>query len=658
MAAVYEQDREMSAGSGGMPASVDYGPRSGDPTPEATAPASDQGSSAPPQEASPTPAPSTADAGPQPAATETPPASDDAAGGSGTAAAGAAPSAGAEGSNAEPAPAADASAADTGGTPHTGLDTADATISDLTGGTGGLGDVTDGLTGLSPASGLASDLTGIVDGTGLDTTGLGTGMLSGLVNEVASVPDTLLSSGGVIGGAVDGVTGLVDTTLGSTLDSALGLDTPLGTASLLSPVSNLLGDVDSSVQHLPLLAVDGGDLGSASAGNPNDTGVAGLLDSSLGTDSVLSPVSNLVGDASSGLHDLPLANLNGGDIGTAIVGDLNGSSSGNLVDLGAGQSADGIGVGVLSTPASDGHLLDANALAVGSHGPELVNADLAPALNTDAATSLLNGGDLTDLGSASSPLLAIHGAASDASVGDLDSSSSGHLIDVSAGPSDANGLGVDVLATPSDPGHTVDIGAVDTGANGPQLADASLLHDTGLLSDTGVPALNGIDVPSLGSASDLLNTDSSLATLNGGNNAADGGVAGGSIGNLVGSSTGHLLDADIGPTQSGDSLNILAAPTPADHTVSANAVDVGSDGPQLGDLGVLTGDAAPISIPAAGTGVDSLAGNVLSTTEAAASPAEAAPVHAVTETADVQSIVPAAVTGDHGVLDVLGHQVI
>src|SRR5262249_44443112 len=151
--------------------------------------------------------------------------------------------------------------------------------------------------------------------------------------------------------------------------------------------------------------------------------------------------------------------------------------SGHLVDAGAGQSADGVGVGLLATADSDGHVLDANVLGVGSHGPELVNADLAPGLNGDGATALLNGLDLTDLGTTSDPLLAVHGGGSDAIVGDLNGSSSGHLADVSAGPQDAAGTGINVLATPSDTGHTLDIGAVDVGSAGPQLADVNLLND-------------------------------------------------------------------------------------------------------------------------------------------------------------------------------------
>lgn len=653
MAVGNEQERELAAGSGGMPATSDYGARSHPPGPGGYSP-SDQGSSAPPSEASANPPSAPSDMNPQPAGGEDSSASNDTGTGSDMASGGTPPAnaGGAEGSSGESGTTPDTSGADTdtGATLQPVLDTVDGTMSDLTGGTSALGDATDVLNGLPVASGLASGLTGIIDSAGVDTggiTGLDTGALSGLVNEVASLPDTLLS-GGAVDGVVNGVTGLLD----STLNSTLGLDTPLGTG-LLSPVSNLLGDVGDSLQSLPLVDVAGGALGSATAGNPNDTGITGLLDSSLGSESILSPVSNLVSDVDHGLQALPLVNLNGGDVGTASVGDLNGSSSASLVDIGAGQSADGIGIGLLSTADSDSHLLDVNALGVGSGGPQLVSADLVPALNGDAVAPLLNGLDLSDLGTTAGPLLSVHSAASDATIGDLGSSSSGHLLDISAGPQDANGLGIDALATPSSDGHTVDIGAVDTGSDGPQLADASLLNDAGL------PSLNGVEIPSLGSATGLIDTDSSLVTLNGGNNADDGGIAGGTIGNLVTSSTGHLIDADVGPSQNGTGVDLLAAPMPADHAVSANAVDVGSDGPQLADLGLLTTDQAPINIPApGGSGLDSLAGNLLGGTEATSSSAEAAPAPAPTETAHVQDLLPVGVTGDHGIVDVLGHQVI
>lgn len=819
MTAVNEQDREMAAGSGGMPAPFDYGPR-GHSAPEATPP-SDQGSSAAPPDASANPPPpSSADQSPPPASSETPPAGDDAGGGDTTPVV--------VGSGSEPTATAGAGNGDTGDTSGAEsalqpvLGSVDGTISDLAGGTGALDGATGVVSGLAPVSGITDGTGGIIntvlDTTGLDTNGTitpVTGTVDGLLNDVTSLPGTLLS-----GGLINDVTGL--------LDSALGVDSPLGTGNLLSPVTNLVGDVGSGLglpllnttggeggtgllgsglgssglgndvtglvdstlgtdtllnpvtslvsdvghglQHVPLLSVNSGDSGGVTVGGDGSSpvdGVTGLLDSALGTDNLLSPVTNLVGDAGSSLgSDVPLAHLNGGDAGTATVGDLNGSSSGNLIDLaagqsadglglgllspadsdnhlldvnavdagtsapqlvnadlvpglngdaaapllsdlapvtnlagdldssvpllhldggdagtatvgdlhgsssgnlidlGAGQSADGLGLGLLSPADSDNHLLDLNGVEVGSDGPHLVDADLVPGLNGDAAAPLLNGLDLSGLGTTSGPLLTVNGAGSDVSAGDLGGSSSGHLVDASAGSHATDGTGIDVLATPLTDGHALDVGAIDVGSGGPQLADASLLDDTGLLNDTGLlhdaalPSLDGVGLPSLGSAGDLIDTGSSLLTVNGGNNAADGGLIGGTIGTLDSSSSGHLVDADVGSSPNGGSVDVLAAPTATDHALSANAVDVGPNGPQLADLGVLT-DHDAINIPAlGGTSADSLVGNVLGDVSAVSAPAEAAPAPALTDTADLHGLLPAAITGDHGIVDVLGHHVI
>ena len=192
-------------------------------------------------------------------------------------------------------------------------------------------------------------------------------------------------------------------------------------------------------------------------------------------------------------------------------------------------------------------------------------------------------------------------------------SSSGHLINVDAGPSTSSGIGVDLLDTPTVAQNLLDINAVDTGSNGPELINAGLL--TGGANDTGLPVLGG-----------LTGTTGDLLTINGGNNANDGGIVGGTVGDLAGSSTGHLIDADAGqPTSNGTGIDLLDVPTPASNVLNVTGVDVGPNGPHLLDLGVLTGTNG-LNIPSLnGAGTDSLTGNILSGGTASAPAAGTAP---------------------------------
>lgn len=69
-----------------------------------------------------------------------------------------------------------------------------------------------------------------------------------------------------------------------------------------------------------------------------------------------------------------------------------------------------------------------------------------------------------------------------------------------------------------------------------------------------------------------------------------GGLLNGVVGDVTGSSSGHLIDIDLGPaTSNGLGLDLLATPD-ATHSASINVLDVGPNGPHLLDLGVLTGD--------------------------------------------------------------------
>jgi hypothetical protein len=158
-----------------------------------------------------------------------------------------------------------------------------------------------------------------------------------------------------------------------------------------------------------------------------------------------------------------------------------------------------------------------------------------------------------------------------------------------------------------------------------------------------------------------------LVTLNGGNNASDGGLLGGIVGSLSNPSSGHLVDLDVGPEQpNGQAINVLSAPTSGDHhTVEVNAVDVGANGPHLLDLGLLTGSGG-LNIPSlGGTGTDGLSGNVLGGLNlgnllggsTASNNTVSAPVTpAVDVNAAIHDLLPVA--NGHGILDSHGTHIL
>ena len=450
----------------------------------------------------------------------------------------------------------------------------------------------------------------------------------------------------------------------------------LGSNGLPSPVSNLVGDVDNGLNGTPLADVTGLD---------NATGGLGTVLPGIGT---LSPVSSLVGGAGNGLEAAPLAVVNGGNNANdggllgGTVGELNGSSSGHLVNADVGPQGNGTGVDILDKATPADHTLAVNAVDTGPNGPELADLGVATGANGTTVPTVpgLSGLGLQNL-TPSGALATLDGGnnANDggiagATVGNLNGSSDGHLINADAG-APGNGTGVDLLDTPTPAGHAVNVNAVDVGPDGPQLLDAGVL--TG---DTGVPALNGLGLQDLGlqgigsrglGSQDLglqdlgllglSGTSGDLATIDGGNNADDGGILGGTIGDLDGSSDGHLVNADAGPQGNGTGIDLLDMPTPANNTLNATAVDVGSHGPQLADLGLLTGTGA-ISVPSLnGTGLDSMVGQLLGTS--AATPVNGSGITAstmpvLTDLLDGHGLVPGSTTGDHGILDVAGHHII
>ncbi len=136
-----------------------------------------------------------------------------------------------------------------------------------------------------------------------------------------------------------------------------------------------------------------------------------------------------------------------------------------------------------------------------------------------------------------------------------------------------------------------------------------------------------------------------LLSVNGGNN---GGLLGGVIGDLSHSSSGHLVDADVGPQQSnGLVFDLLSAPSNDGHTASVNAVDVGPAGPHLLDLGLLTG-----------SGSDGLAGNLLGGDHGLLGGVAGGATAPTAVVAQVIDIVPVAGGLDHGLLDLHGAHII
>jgi hypothetical protein len=519
---------------------------------------------------------------------------------------------------------------------------------------------------------------GTTDSGGSSSSG-GSSLLSGDTGGAPGMPTASLLDGGdsvlqpvtglVSDAGIESGSGSLTSGIPGSLVSAVTSD--LGDTGLTGVGTNGLPDLVNDVVNLPGSILNGalgdslGHIGTDLSNTVASTvgAVDGLANTVLGSNDALAPVSNLVNGITGNL-DHSLVSADGGTAGTAGLLDLGGNSGGNLIDAGAGQSDSGVGVGVLSTPDSDGHTAAVSALDLGPNGPQPISADIAPdGVNGAGVGDILNGNGLGDVsGLTANPLLTLNGGnnaddggTAGATAGDLNGSSSGSVIHADIGQPDSNGTGVGVLASPS-ADHTADVNAIDTGPGGPQLVDAGLANDVGIpsLGDTSVPSLDGLAIPTLGST-DGLGSDASLLTVNGGNNAGDGGVVGGSLVNSNGSSSGNLIDADAGPSQNGDNVSVLTAPGAADHTVTAGAVDVGSNGPQLADAGVLT---MPGLFDTSSGGLDSLVGNVLGGPTPVTETAAPATAPAATDIVDTSGLLPGSVTGDHGIVDVAGHHII
>lgn len=464
------------------------------------------------------------------------------------------------------------------------------------------GDTGNGSGGPLPGIGGLSGITDVVDlgngsddGSGLELAGDGA-VLQPVFDTVNGAVDDVTGSSGLVQGVVD----VAHTAGVGTIGITPAAD---GHSNLLTDVLNLPGnilggDLNGGLSHI---TSDLTDTVNATTGLVGDVlGVTGLpTDSLLGGDS-----GKLIGD----VVNLPNTALDGGIQQT--VGDLTGTVSGLT------GTADGLGGNGLLQPVT--HLVD-------SAGSDLQSNSVLGIGGDGATGGILSG-----------------------SAGDIGGSSSGDAAHASIGPESDDGLGVGVLSS-SDSSHTADINALDVGSDGPQIADLSVLSGADGLN---APALSGLGL------GDLTGGESSgLLTINGGNNADNGGVVGGVVGDLNGSSSGHLVNADAGPQENGLGVGVLTSQAGADHTVSASAVDTGPQGPQLADLGVLTGGDA-LHIPSlGGAGVDSLAGNLLAAPSPAAA-TDAAPAPVTASLGDAVDLLPGAITGDHGIVDVGGHHII
>ncbi len=146
-----------------------------------------------------------------------------------------------------------------------------------------------------------------------------------------------------------------------------------------------------------------------------------------------------------------------------------------------------------------------------------------------------------------------------------------------------------------------------------------------------------------------------------------GGVLNGVVGDLTGSSSSHLIDIDLGSENgNGLGLDLLATPD-GTHDVSVNAIDIGPNGPQLLDLGLLTGSGI-ISVPSlGGAGTDGLTGSLLNPDclaggsfigDIASGNNTSAPVTAPLDIAVLTDNLAAPLTGDHGILDLHGAHIL
>lgn len=145
---------------------------------------------------------------------------------------------------------------------------------------------------------------------------------------------------------------------------------------------------------------------------------------------------------------------------------------GNALNGNLDQSVDHISTDLIDVSDQTNDLVNAVL-----HGNDPLNP--VPDLVSGVGSDLQNGALLTLNGGNNSGDGGLLGGI----VGDLNHSNSGHLIDVDLGPESPGGQSLDVLAAPTDGNHhTLEINAVDVGANGPHLLDLGALTGNGILN--------------------------------------------------------------------------------------------------------------------------------------------------------------------------------
>ncbi|TWB86957.1 hypothetical protein FBZ93_1243 [Bradyrhizobium macuxiense] len=394
------------------------------------------------------------------------------------------------------------------------------------GSSGGGGTGTDGgASGGSGSSGGTASGGGTSTGGGSGSggsPGLGNGLVlagqDGLLQPVLNPVNAAATNAGGLLTTIGQQAG-VDSTVHdvTSLAGTVGLG-QLGAAPVADGHSNLLTDVlNTPGEVLAGHAPDAvSNLGTDLADTVNAIGAipAGLGQNSgltlAGQNGLLQPVLNALNGAASDASGLLTTIGHETGLDNAVHSVTNLAGAVGLGQLGMAPAADGhsnLLTDVLNTPGEvlTGHTSD----AVTHLGADLT--DTAHALDAVPAallTGVVNGKDdptnpvdnlIHDLGHdlQSLPLVTANGGnnAGDGGllggiVGSLSNASSGHLVTVDVGPTQANGTPIDILAAPtSGDHHTVEVNAVDVGPNGPHLLDLGAL--TGSNSPLSIPSLGG-----------------------------------------------------------------------------------------------------------------------------------------------------------------------
>lgn len=107
--------------------------------------------------------------------------------------------------------------------------------------------------------------------------------------------------------------------------------------------------------------------------------VDGIVSSLINTPGGINVVPTLLQEVGHDLQSLPLLSINGdgsgGGLLDGLVGNLNGSDTGHLVDVNVGpEQPNGQSIDILAAPtAGDHHAIDVSAIDVGQNGPHLLD---------------------------------------------------------------------------------------------------------------------------------------------------------------------------------------------------------------------------------------------------------------------------------------------